>query len=217
MSSTCGSTDTRSGEPCGFPSSDNCPHHPNSGLTDKQRRFVEEYTVDFNATQAAIRAGYSEDTAYSIGSENLKKPEIDRAIRSRLNELAMSADEALKRLADWARGDVGDLIELRGDEGHWVLDLEKARERGKLHLIKEISYDANGQPKVKLYDAKDAVKQIARAHGVFVDKIEHSGPEGGPIEVDVDDARERLDRRIARIAERRGAASGAPTTNGAGG
>lgn len=45
-------------------------------LTTKQKRFVEEYLIDFNATQAAIRAGYSENSAYSIGQENLKKPEI---------------------------------------------------------------------------------------------------------------------------------------------
>jgi phage terminase small subunit len=47
-----------------------------SQLTAKQSRFCQEYVVDFNATQAAIRAGYSEHTAYSIGWENLKKPEI---------------------------------------------------------------------------------------------------------------------------------------------
>ena len=55
-------------------------------LTDKQKRFVEEYLVDLNATQAAIRAGYSEKTAYSIGVENLRKPEIKKAIEKAQNE-----------------------------------------------------------------------------------------------------------------------------------
>ncbi len=45
-------------------------------LTDKQKRFCEEYVIDWNATRSAIAAGYSENTAYSIGSENLKKPDI---------------------------------------------------------------------------------------------------------------------------------------------
>ena len=45
-------------------------------MTKKQKKFIEEYLIDLNATQAAIRAGYSPDTAGSIGSENLKKPEI---------------------------------------------------------------------------------------------------------------------------------------------
>ena len=49
-------------------------------LTERQRRFVEEYLIDGNATQSAIRAGYSRKTAASIGEENLRKPEVARAI-----------------------------------------------------------------------------------------------------------------------------------------
>ncbi|MCA9467070.1 MAG: terminase small subunit, partial [Nitrospira sp.] len=52
-------------------------------MTAKQLRFVEEYMVDLNATQAAIRAGYEPRSAYSIGQENLKKPEIQAAIEER--------------------------------------------------------------------------------------------------------------------------------------
>jgi phage terminase small subunit len=51
-------------------------------LTSKQQRFVEEYCVDLNATQAAIRAGYSPKTAYAIGSENLTKPEVRAALQA---------------------------------------------------------------------------------------------------------------------------------------
>ena len=57
-------------------------------MTDKQTVFVQEYLKDMNATQAAIRAGYSEHTAYSIGQENLKKPEIKQAIDTAMNERA---------------------------------------------------------------------------------------------------------------------------------
>ena len=60
-------------------------------LNGKQERFCQEYIIDLNATQAAIRAGYSEDTARAIGCENLTKP----AIEARVNELKM---ERLKRL-----------------------------------------------------------------------------------------------------------------------
>ena len=45
-------------------------------MTEKQKRFCDEYLTDLNATQAAVRAGYSKKTAYSIGEENLRKPEI---------------------------------------------------------------------------------------------------------------------------------------------
>jgi phage terminase small subunit len=55
-------------------------------LTPKQHRFVDEYLIDLNATQAAIRAGYSERTAYSIGDENLKKPEIASVIQAAMDE-----------------------------------------------------------------------------------------------------------------------------------
>ena len=55
-------------------------------LTAKQQRFCDEYLIDLNATQAAIRAGYSAKTAYSIGNENLNKPEIRSYIDQRMAE-----------------------------------------------------------------------------------------------------------------------------------
>lgn len=51
-------------------------------LSLKQKKFCEEYVISGNATEAAKRAGYSEKTAYSIGTENLKKPEIQKYIKS---------------------------------------------------------------------------------------------------------------------------------------
>ena len=55
-------------------------------MTDKQEKFCEEYLIDLNATQAAMRAGYSKKTAYSIGDENLKKPELQEYIQKRQKE-----------------------------------------------------------------------------------------------------------------------------------
>lgn len=57
-------------------------------LTDKQERFVQEYLVDLNATQAAIRAGYSPETAGAIGCENLKKPNIKARIDREMAEIS---------------------------------------------------------------------------------------------------------------------------------
>lgn len=76
-------------------------------LTNKQRVFIDEYVKCFNASEAARRAGYSERTAYSIGSALLKNLEVSAEIQERLSEIHMSADEALKRTSDIARGDVG--------------------------------------------------------------------------------------------------------------
>lgn len=82
-------------------------------LTDKQVRFVEEYCKDFNATQAAIRSGYSEKTARSVGAENLTKPDISDAIKQRLDQLTLSAEELTKKTADIARGNLADYMTTR--------------------------------------------------------------------------------------------------------
>lgn len=59
-----------------------------ANLTPKQQRFVEEYLIDLNATQAAIRSGYSEKTAAAIGAENLIKPNIAKAIQEAQESLS---------------------------------------------------------------------------------------------------------------------------------
>jgi len=72
-------------------------------LTAKQQRFVEEYLIDLNATQAAIRAGYSTTSACVIGSENLAKPNVrasvDRALAERSRRTGINADRILRELA----------------------------------------------------------------------------------------------------------------------
>ena len=85
-----------------------------SGLTKKQIRFVQEYLIDLNATQAAIRAGYSENTAGSIGFENLRKPDIAEAIQEAQDERAKGrqwdAQKVLERLEQTADLDISDII-----------------------------------------------------------------------------------------------------------
>lgn len=78
-------------------------------MTEKQKRFVDEYLIDCNATQAAIRAGYSAKTAYAIGEENLRKPDIKAQIDKRLEEMRSqkTADvrEILEYLTSVLRGE----------------------------------------------------------------------------------------------------------------
>jgi phage terminase small subunit len=73
-------------------------------LTKKQELFVKEYLIDLNATQAAIRAGYSKKTSYSIGEENLKKPVIAAAIQEAMDKRAkridVNADYVLNTIVD---------------------------------------------------------------------------------------------------------------------
>ncbi|AVJ20997.1 terminase small subunit [Pseudomonas phage UFJF_PfDIW6] len=83
-------------------------------LTQKQRLFVDEYLIDLNATQAAIRAGYSKRTAGQIGDENLKKPQIAQAIKeamdSRSKRVQINADYVLNRLVEIDQLDVLDIL-----------------------------------------------------------------------------------------------------------
>ncbi|WP_432372814.1 terminase small subunit [Pantoea allii] len=88
-------------------------------LTDKQELFAREYLSDLNATQAAKRAGYSDKTAYSIGQENLKKPEIQDRIaelKAERNERTqVNADYVLRRLVEIDEMDVLDILNANGE------------------------------------------------------------------------------------------------------
>ena len=148
-------------------------------LTPKQAAFVSEYVIDWNATQAAIRAGYSEKSAGAIGAENLTKPEIQEVIARTVAERAMDANEALILLGQQARASLADFISDWGSG--WKLDLKKAADLGVLHLIKKLKYDNKGRPEIELHDAQSALFMVLKAQGVLVDKTEHSGPDGGPV------------------------------------
>ncbi|MEQ6918010.1 terminase small subunit [Halomonas aquatica] len=84
-------------------------------LTPKQSRFVDEYLIDLNATQAAIRAGYSEKTARQVGAENLSKPDIATAIDDRVQERSertqVDANYVLQRLVEIDQMDVIDILD----------------------------------------------------------------------------------------------------------
>ena len=90
---------------------------PASPLTDKQQRFVEEYMVDLNATQAAIRAGYSPNTAAEQGYEHLRKPQIQLAIekarREQQERTGITADRVLREIAAVALADARELVEVK--------------------------------------------------------------------------------------------------------
>lgn len=81
-----------------------------SKLTAKQEQFCYEYVKSFNATAAAIASGYSEKTAYSIGSENLRKPEVQKKIGELTKGGIMLPEEIQKRMTDIARTRLNDFI-----------------------------------------------------------------------------------------------------------
>lgn len=146
----------------------------NVALNRKQQAFVNAYIINgFNATQAAITAGYSENTAYSIGHENLRKPEIKAAINAVFDEYAMSAAEVLARLTEIARGDIADII---GNSG--VADMEYARANYATGLIKRMkrktvtSEDSDiCEDEIEVYDKLDALKTLAKYHKLLTDRV----------------------------------------------
>lgn len=145
-------------------------------LTRKQEMFIEAYLITFNATQAAIAAGYSPKTAYNIGYQNVRKGEIAEAISRRLSETAMTADEVLKRLAEHARGNLGDFLSTTPD-GEIQLNLDNPA--ASTRLIKEVTQRRTVRDDVeetiltvKLYDAQAALVQIGKHHKLFTEKME---------------------------------------------
>ena len=127
-------------------------------LTAKQQRFCDEYLIDLNATQAAIRAGYSKKTAYSIGEENLKKPELKKYIDSRMSEkeseLIADQDEVLKYLTAVMRGQT----------------------QAEVVVVENIGdYMSQARTMQKAPDEKERLKAaelLGKRYGLYTDRIE---------------------------------------------
>ena len=139
-------------------------------LTKKQERFVAEYLIDLNATQAAIRAGYSPRTAYSIGQENLKKPEIQKAIQSaqkkRSERTEITQDSVLHELALIAFTDRSAFARVSG--GGRIVELTdtedlSAEQRTVLAGVEETKYGI----KVSTYDKVRALELLGKHLGLF--------------------------------------------------
>lgn len=154
-----------------------------SSLTDKERRFVDEYLIDLNATQAAIRAGYSEESAGSIGHENLKKPEIAERLEKRMAareaRTEVTQDRVVQELARVAFGDARRVMEW-GPDGVTLIDSEELDEDAAA-MVAEASQTTTqhgGSIKLKVNDKVKALELLGRHLGMFNDKLTHSA-EGG--------------------------------------
>jgi hypothetical protein len=95
----------------------------------------------------------------------------------------MSKDEVLIRLAEMARGSMDDFTTFWEGVSLPKLDLAKAQKAGKLGLVKKLKYGKDGEIEFELYDAQAALVQLGKAHRVFVERNEVSGPNGGDIPV----------------------------------
>ncbi len=126
-----------------------------NNLTPKQQMFAVEYLVDLNATKAAIRAGYSEDSARAIGSENLTKPDIQKAIAEAMEHRA----KRVQVNADYVISNIKSTVE-RCSQAEPVLDKEGER-------TGEYRFEANAVLK--------GCELLGRHLKMFTDKLETSG------------------------------------------
>lgn len=126
-----------------------------SKLNPKQARFVAEYLIDLNATQAAIRSGYSESTARAIGAENLTKPAISAAIAEAkakmASKLEITAERVLRELALIGFANMGDYV---GQDG--IVDFS-ALDKDKWAAVSEVTIDHYTDGRTE--DARD-VKRV---------------------------------------------------------
>ena len=182
-------------------------------LTAKQEKFIQEYLIDLNATQAAIRAGYSPKTANRIGPQNLSKVGIQegiQAVRDKQQERTqITADNVLREIHRLASFDPRKLFHPDGTPKQiHELDDDTAACIGGMEITSKTSADDPDKPelicvnKLKVWDKNAALEKLCKYLGLSIERREISGPGGGPIKTEGDvklspSAQKMLDRIIS--------------------
>lgn len=148
-------------------------------VTEKQNIFCNEYLIDLNATQAAIRAGYSPKTAYSIGSELLNNPvvraRIDTAMAARSARTGINADRVVRELAKVAFVNAPDVINMKDATLREDASPDDTAVIASVK-VKQTFGDYEGiEREIKLADKLKALELLGKHLGMFTDKVEHSG------------------------------------------
>ena len=154
------------------------------GLNPKQRRFVDEYLVDLNATKAAERAGYKARSAYSIGQENLTKPEIAAAIQAeqdaRAQRVQVRADEVLRELVAIVKTNPSHFV--LDDAGYPITrdenDTESWRAVASVKQKTKFIPQKDGEPiieretELKFWDKNSAIDKAMRHLGILTERVD---------------------------------------------
>lgn len=145
-------------------------------LTPQQELFVRQYVLDLNATKAALRAGYKSKNARIQGSYLLSKPDIQAAVKARMErrfeKVDISTDDVLRLMRKFAFTDLSGVFEVRGGRCY-ITDTAHLSE-DQMACISEIKQTAEGI-QVKLISREKMVELLGRHMGMFMDKLEHSG------------------------------------------
>lgn len=191
---------------------------PKDGLTPMQRAFVEALLGMRrpSATRAAIKAGYSKKTAHSQGPRLLEHvgvaAELERRRNARLRKFHMGRDELLAQASHIARGDVTDIVNWDA-EGKTTWRSSKRLSEGERAAIKSFKRTQKKIPcgqdyieevalEVTLCDKLAAIKMLMQEAGMLKEKVEHSGPGGGPIELTELSPEQRQERLAELLAKR---------------
>lgn len=158
-------------------------------LTDLQKRFLQEYFKDWNATQAAIRAGYSEATARQIGHENLTKPYIRAEINRHLADLGATPERIIAEQTLLAYSDIGDYLQSYED-GKLIQSGTDAFRR-KTKAIKKIKITKKGL-ELELYDKQKSLDSLAKILGMVKES---------PMASDSDDNKSSLESLIEVLGD----------------
>ena len=163
----------------------------NGKLTPKQKKFVEEYLIDLNATQAAIRAGYSVKTAEWIGPQLLGKShvskEIQRATQLREQRTQITQDRVVKEIARLGFSDLRKLFDANGNLKplHELDDDTAAALAGVDVVVTGDGENVLQVKKIKLWDKNSALEKLSKHLQLWTERHEHTGLNGGPIEVTI--------------------------------
>lgn len=147
-------------------------------LTPKQKRFCDEYLIDLNGTQAAIRAGYSEKTAKVIAAENLTKPDIkeyiEKRMKSKEKELIATQDEVLEYLSRVMRREEKEsiVVTLSKKESKWVFNEETGKNQ-KQTIEEEVPQIV--EIPSKLSDSNKAAELLGKRYGIYKENFDVNG------------------------------------------
>lgn len=151
-----------------------------SKLTPKQELFCAYYAIKRNATQAAIDAGYSENTAKEIGSENLTKPHIKKRIDELLGVYSKEAEsdgkETIQNFEKIARANILDYGKVEGNE--FILHPSEEWTREQAYAVSEIRITKGkygDHISFKLHDKVRALENLGRVHGIYEEDNSQSG------------------------------------------